>query len=268
MLGLAQVSDYVLKEAAYLIDRMLENRSDVRAAMVKNKVRFAVLAVSERTTDIPEHSDLKPAAYWNRCARGLGATPVRPAVSCGEENLLNYLGDPYATENILVHEFGHAIHEMGLNAVDPAFDDRLKTIYKAALAQGLWNGKYAAPSPHEYWAEGVKSYFDTNHDHNHVNTHEELAEYDPDLYRLIDEAFRKSTWRYQRPAGAAPKRGAPGQVRPKPGPKIRLGTRAGEGVPEGLGRARARRKPPARGPIRDERSGGNPGNPHHSPSGS
>jgi alpha-glucosidase len=30
------------------------------------------MAYSERTVDIPEHRDMKPAAYWNRRARGLG----------------------------------------------------------------------------------------------------------------------------------------------------------------------------------------------------
>ena len=38
---------------------------------------------------------MTPKAYWDKRARGLGATPERPAVSCGEENLLNLQGDWY-----------------------------------------------------------------------------------------------------------------------------------------------------------------------------
>ena len=105
----ANVSDYALLEAAYLINRMLEGREDLLKAMAKNKVRFSVMAHNEYTTQIPEHSDLQPRLYWNRRARGLGATPERPAVSCGEENLLLYPNDPYSTENILIHELAHAI---------------------------------------------------------------------------------------------------------------------------------------------------------------
>jgi hypothetical protein len=198
-----KVSDYALKEAAYLIGLMLEGRRDVTAALVKNKVRVAIMAASERTCDIPEHSDLKPASYWNRRARGLGATNERPATSCGEENLLGYPGDPYKAENILIHEFAHTLADMGLVSIDPKFDDRLEKIYQSAMAKGLWKGKYAATNRHEYWAEAVQSWFDTNrppdHDHNDVDTREELQAYDPEIYALIDETFPNKTYRYVRP---------------------------------------------------------------------
>lgn len=202
VLSSEKVSDYALREAAYLISEMLRGREDVLKAMAKNKVRFVVMGYNELTTMVPEHSDLTPSKFWDRRARGLGATPERPAVSCGEENLLHYPGDPYATENILVHEFAHAIHDMGLNTLDPDFDTRLKRIYDAAMAKGLWKGKYAATNHHEYWAEGVQSWFDTNrppdHDHNEVNTREELQEYDPELAALIAETFPNKRWRYTR----------------------------------------------------------------------
>ena len=47
-----------------------------------------------------------------------------PATSCGEENLLCMRGDPYATENILIHEFAHTIHQIGLAQVDATFQNR------------------------------------------------------------------------------------------------------------------------------------------------
>jgi hypothetical protein len=194
-----KTSDYALKEAAYLIGRMLEGRKDVIEAMVKNKVHVAVMAVTERTVDIPEHSNMKPASYWNRRARGLGGRTT----SCGEENLLGYPGDPYRAENILIHEFAHCIHSQGLAKLDPAFNKRLKGLYDSALAKGLWKGTYAASSVAEYWAEGVQSWFDTNrHDdssHNHVDTREELKEYDPDLAALIAESFPNAEFRYVKP---------------------------------------------------------------------
>jgi hypothetical protein len=198
-----RVHDAALREAAWLIERMLVHRPDVLEALAASRTRFAVMAHDEMTTMIPEHSDLTPSKYWDRRARGLGATRRRPCVSCGEENLLRYPGDPYRAENILIHEFAHAIHEMGLNRLDDQFDEKLKAIYDQAMEEQLWEDKYAATNHHEYWAEGVQSYFDTNrendHDHNHVDTREELAEYDPRLFALIDEAFRQNEWRYVRP---------------------------------------------------------------------
>ena len=196
----AKVNPYAVKEAAWLIRQMIGHRQDVLQALAKNNVRFAVMAHNELTTQIPEHSDLEPGYYWDRRARGLGSTPVRPAVSCGEENLLNYSGDPYWTENILVHEFAHAIHQMGLNTVDPSFDDRLKIIYDAAVEKGLWKDTYAITNKAEYWAEGTQSWFDTNRanddQHNHVDTRDKLKEYDPALALLLTEVFGDADWRY------------------------------------------------------------------------
>ena len=131
-----KVPDAAMREAAYLIDRMLGNRPDVIRAMIKNGVRFSVMAKDEFTTDIPEHAHLKPKIYWDKRARGLGATPSAPSVSCGEENLLLYKGDKYFLENILIHEFAHAIHEMGMNTVDPKFDHDLEKTFDAAIAEG------------------------------------------------------------------------------------------------------------------------------------
>ena len=196
----SKVNPYAVKEAAWLIRQMIGHRQDVLQALAENNVRFAVMAYNELTTQIPEHSDLQPDYYWDRRARGLGSTPARPAVSCGEENLLNYSGDPYSTENILVHEFAHAIHQMGLNTVDSSFDDRLKTTYNAAVEKGLWKDTYAITNRAEYWAEGTQSWFDTNRanddQHNHVDTRDKLKGYDPALAELLTEVFGNLDWRY------------------------------------------------------------------------
>jgi hypothetical protein len=203
VVGSEKVTDAALLEAAWLIGQMIGDRPDILQALAESKTRFSVMAASEFTTDIPEHSDLKPADYWDKRARGLGASRQRPAVSCGEENLLKSPGDPYSTENILIHEFGHAIHEMGLSRVDPQLDARLEATYDAALEQQLWTGTYAASNRSEYWAEGVQSWFDTNRqndrEHNHVDTREELKEYDPRLAALLQEVFGDGEWRYTPP---------------------------------------------------------------------
>lgn len=199
-----KVADAALLEAAWIVSHMLDGNDAIREAMIANGTRLTVMGVDELTTDVPEHSDLEPSVYWDRRARGLGATHWRPAVSCGEENLLNYRGDPYIGESILVHEFAHAMHQMGLDTVDPEFDKRLRAIYKQAMDEGLWEEVYAAENHHEYWAEGVQSWFGTNrvndHDHNHVDTREELEEYDPRLAALIAEVFGDTTWTYTPPS--------------------------------------------------------------------
>ncbi len=205
----AKVGDPALSEAAALVKAMLAGRDDILTAMAKNKVRLTVMATTERTCDVPEHSDLTPKEYWNRRARGLGATAERPSVSCGEENLLCCPGDPYSTESIMVHEFAHAIHQMGVNSLDETFDDRLKAAYDAALKEGKWKNCYAAENHYEYWAEAVQSWFGTNREndalHNHVNTRAELKEYDPGVAKLCQEVFPENKWSYLRADDSARK---------------------------------------------------------------
>ena len=56
----AKVSPFALKEAAYLVDQMLAQRPDVRAAMIKSGSRLCILAHNEFTTDQPEFAHLEP----------------------------------------------------------------------------------------------------------------------------------------------------------------------------------------------------------------
>lgn len=203
VVGSTNVSDFALREAAWIVGQMLTKRADILKAMAANHTRLAVMACTEYTTDIPEHRRLKPRVFWDRRARGLGAEPGAPAVSCGEENLLCFPRDPYAAENICIHEFAHAIHDMGLSRIDPTFDQRLRAAYHSATNQGLWKNTYAAVDHHEYWAEGVQSWFDNNREndalHNHVNTRAKLNEYDTGLAALCQEVFGDIPWRYHKP---------------------------------------------------------------------
>ena len=207
VIGSDKVNDYAFKEAAYLIDILLEGREDIRRMLIEKKVRYVIYAIDEFTTDVPEHKHLakteKGKDWWDRRARGLGAMPHCPATSCGEENLLCYKGDPYTKENILIHEFAHTIHQCALDFIDPTFDKRLQKTYKSAMEKGLWKGKYASTNRMEYWAEGVQSWFNDNrendHDHNHVNTRKELIEYDPGLAALCKEIFGSRDWSYTKP---------------------------------------------------------------------
>ena len=198
----SKVNPYTLKEAAYLADLMLAKRPDVREAMIASGSRLCILAHDEFTTDQPEWAWLEKVPvpgfetlsikdYRDARARGMGGSATDPFCSCAEENLLAYEGDPYSTECIFIHEFAHNIHLRGLSNVDPTFDHRVKSAYDQAMKAGLWKGKYASVNHHEYFAEGVQSWFDNNrendHDHNHVNTRAELLDYDPGLAALCLE---------------------------------------------------------------------------------
>lgn len=210
----SRVNPYALKEAAYIIDGMLKDRMDIREAMIKSGARLCILAHDEFTTEQPEWQWLATESvvgfpgvtgkdFYDARARGMGGSKTDPYCSCGEENLLCYPGDPYSAESILIHEFAHNIHLRGMVNLDPTFDQRVKAAYDRAIGGGLWRGKYASVNHHEYFAEGVQSWFDNNrqedHDHNHVDTRLELIEYDAGLAGLCREVFGDSEFRYTKP---------------------------------------------------------------------
>lgn len=203
VLASANVNDYAVKEAAYLIDLMLANRPDAKKAMISSGSCMMIIAHNEYTTDLPEFAHFKPKDFWDARARGTGGSQTDPYCTCGEENLLAYPGDPYSTECILIHEFAHNIHLRGMIRIDPTFDDRLKKTYDEAMAKGLWEGKYASVNHAEYFAEGVQSWFDNNrapdHDHNFVDTRKELREYDPGLAKMCEEVFGETKLTYTKP---------------------------------------------------------------------
>jgi hypothetical protein len=196
ILSSAKVSDGGLLEARYLIDKLLGDREDILKAMIKRGCHFMVMAPTEMTTDVPEQRHMKndPKTDWDKRARGLGGR----LTSCGEENLLNLRGDRYNRENILIHEFNHAIHQQGLRDVDPTFDRRLREAYQAAMDKELWKGTYLTTNHSEYWAEGVQAYFDCMRPQFGANTREKLEKYDERLFKLVDEVYKQSKFRYVR----------------------------------------------------------------------
>lgn len=208
LLGSDKVPDEAFYEAAYLIDRVLVGRDDLRQAIAKLEIRLVIMNQDEFTTDVPEHARLADHEngkdWWDRRARGLGARGYRTAMSVGVENLLQYKGDPYHDESILIHEFAHVIDDVGLAEVDKAFEDRLAKNYKLAMQEGLWEGGYGQTNRSEYWAECVQVWFECNppkarHDHTDVNTREELKEHDPRMYTLLEDVFGDNDYRYTFP---------------------------------------------------------------------
>lgn len=206
IVGSKKLKPEALLEAARLTEKMLEKRPFIAEELGKQRIHTAIMAESEVTTDVPEHrkmNEMFPETDWNKRARGLGPGPASMITSAAEENLLRYKTDWYKGESIFIHEFAHAIMDYGIPPFDPEFLGNVEKTYQAAKKKGLWTGLYAGENAHEYWAEGVQSYFDANREaipsngvHNHVNTPEELQEYDPELYALIRRYLGATTYRW------------------------------------------------------------------------
>ena len=155
-----RVSDEALLKACDIISLMLAKRPDVKAHMVKMGCHVMVIGKDEATCDLPEFAHIcnspDSIAYWNWRARGFGGAPEDElSASCGEENLLALPQDKYTGENILIHEFAHLIHLVGIVSIEPDFNDRLETLWRNAGEKGLWANTYALSNKEEYFAECV-----------------------------------------------------------------------------------------------------------------
>jgi len=149
-------------------------------------------------TDLPECRNL--SHWYDRRARGLGGRPV----SCGEENLLDFQGDPYHGESIFIHEFGHSLHR-ALAGLDEEFNTRLRAIYDKAKQSGRIGG-YGMNNFGEFWAEGVQSWFECNRAGglqllgaegqvlSELNTRAQIKKHLPGLAELLDDAFCRNPW--------------------------------------------------------------------------
>ena len=198
-----KVSPYALKEAAYLIHKILGHRPDMLQVFAQNRSRFVIIGYDEGFTEIPEYRYLQPSFWFDIRNRGLGSASPYGATSTSEENLLHYPGDVWKENggSVLIHELAHLVHIVGLEQLDPGFDDRLRRAYEASLKKGLWPGTYGAPDHYEYWAEGVEAWLNPQNTHFVSllgGTREGLETYDPELAALVRDVYGDHDWRHTR----------------------------------------------------------------------
>ncbi len=198
-----KVPDEALYSVQKKVKQMVSMREDILEKMIENKIRIAIMAKDEVTTDMPEYRNWNDPSQsegidWNTRGRGFGATVELPVSSCAEENILCYDKsiDGYYNEDIFIHEFAHSIHGLGIRFIDKNIDKELQQALNKATAKGFWKNTYAATNVDEYFAEGVQDWFNVNAKvipgdgiHNGISTRAELKKYDPTLYAIIKRYF-------------------------------------------------------------------------------
>ena len=111
VLASEKVNPYALKEAAWIVEKMIGHRPDILRAMVEDKARISIIPHTETITDIPEYRDYAPDFMVTKL-RGIAGL----SIVSSEEAILNYPGSANDSGGaLLVHEFAHGIHLRGLN---------------------------------------------------------------------------------------------------------------------------------------------------------
>jgi hypothetical protein len=201
------VDTRAIEAARRIVERMLE---DCQPAIVHRMAAagcsVAVIGQAQVTSDMPPHNFLKgiqaslgQRSYDDGC-RGVGGTVHVPCTSVGEENLLGDLigGDPHFThESILVHEFSHAVMNVGLT--DEARGRITAAFVNASESGEFDNESYMMSNAEEFWAEGAQAWFHASmrSDVNcGINTRDGVIERVPELAALLREVFGDGSWRY------------------------------------------------------------------------
>ena len=207
----SDVDDAELYRARGTIDGMLANRSDIRATMAAYRFRVVIFKNDGclGPFQIPELRDERPLGG---CTSVIGAATMRWLHHPHTRELLLIIEAvgaapgalPYCN-NVFVHEFAHLVHyaiaidaafDSGRPLFDSRFDQRLRSLYNAALAAGLYVDAYAATNYREYWAEAVTFSFLPDALTFGVRTPatvSKLADYDPAIARLVEEVFGSAT---------------------------------------------------------------------------
>lgn len=187
--------------AAEIIDRMLVKIPQVAKRLVELGADVGIYGLLENAYDIPEHR----MGYWlaTRHVEGFGGILANPISTISEANIIRLRSGRYATryphEMILVHEFGHAIHLVGIDYLeDKTLSRRIKQCYEHAKTSGLWHDTYAISNHEEYFATLSTVWFDVMQEgvdgkwdgiRGPINTRAKLMEYDPEGYALMRDIY-------------------------------------------------------------------------------
>jgi hypothetical protein len=187
------VDDVALQLACGKVANMLSRAPQIKANLLEWQAELHIIGRDQQTSDLPELRSYR-GMDWDKIThqdidqrtRGVGGLYS----SCGEENLLNLPSDRYrGGSDICVHEFAHAVMNLGL---DDAIRKDIEAQYRRAKSAGLWNGLYAATNPQEYWAELSMWYFGAHGDRRASGPGDgtaALAAYDGDGYALLDNIY-------------------------------------------------------------------------------
>ena len=216
ILSSARVPDAALFAARDMVRGMLAHRPDLAAWLVSNDYRIALISRDEALLDLPENANwTKPSRddprltrcelkhyderigsktdreYWDERARGIGGERMVGS----EEDVLGLPISRYWGETIFVHEFAHNVL-FAIEGADRGLYERVAAAYANALANDLWFEEYTTTTMQEYWAEGTQFWFNSNRlqafDGRRILNARDLADYDPQIYAVLAEAYGDS----------------------------------------------------------------------------
>lgn len=211
-------SDQSILRANDIVRKIFAYRHDILKSFITNGTKLVVLGKQERLSDLPELKGID-ASKMDLLSRYLEYSPETNLLVVSEESLFADPSTAHVGDSQLVRILASAIHqiagtrpidpnwdtrprqvwqqyELRLKRLDVGFDQRLKELFDAATTAGKWQGTTAASGHQAYWITGVLAYFDAagqtaapTDSPRAIETREQLATYDLELYELVRETM-------------------------------------------------------------------------------
>lgn len=202
----ARVDYAVHEKACAMLEIMLSKRPEIAEKLAEHYAALAIYGLQEDAYDIPEHRG--GTDFLQYPVEGFGGTTTIPVTSVSEKNVMRYVEGPsqtkYKNESIVAHEFGHAVHLIGINNLeDQTLAKQLVAAYESATSNNLWPGTYAISNYEEYFATLTAIWFNVMAESSDgtwdgvrgpVNTREELKAYDPVGYAFFESIYPDSSF--------------------------------------------------------------------------
>ncbi len=195
------VDVHVHGKAMEIIDIMLSKVPEVAEVLRKHKAEVAIYGIHETAYSVPEHR----GGYhvMDRHVEGFGGTVEGPVSSISEVNVMRFVrgerATTYKNEMILVHEFAHGLHLIGIDYLeDKQLSNQVKQTHLAAKNADKWPNTYAISNHEEYFATLSAIWFNVMEEgkdgawdgtRGPVNTREELYRYDREGYELMTRIY-------------------------------------------------------------------------------
>ncbi|WP_203580047.1 hypothetical protein [Microbacterium hibisci] len=197
-------ADTLVKAAAQVDAQLAVTSTGIARTMAANGCSLAVYGARENAYLVPEHrGGYNPTMYdvegyggnmWNNCVSSISERNVLR--TRGDANA--FLNTSYPNENILVHEFGHAVLSVGIEEQeDQTLADAFFAAYENAYTTGRWPNTYAMSNRDEFFATLSTIWFDNMAEkpdwndgvRSPINTRAELKEYDPMAYEFFASIY-------------------------------------------------------------------------------
>src|SRR5688572_23331240 len=152
-------SDSAILRANDIVRKMFAYRHDILKALMADSVKLVVLGRGERIADLPEYRRLAEKRGVDALARSLDYTPALRLIVVAEENVMSDPRDPEVGDDGVVRGFARALYrvtgrrpvdtipvprnqiqqyELRVTRMDVRFDQKLDSLYRAALAARKW----------------------------------------------------------------------------------------------------------------------------------